>query len=374
MAAVGGDFGPTLVGARIIRGGLGSRLYDPAMQLAVQTQLVGPYLPRAELLPYNHPPAEALAIVPFMGLPYALIYVLWSMAGVLAVGGAVWALSCVLPLPTTRRWFLLGAIASYPFLYGALWLGQNTPFVFLGVCGLFVGSLRRRPGWAGVSLALIALKPQLLPCFLLLLVLQRHWRTLAAGMGTLGIASVVAMPWLGVAWPLRYARFLDEIAHWPQGEMIDGSIMRNWRGLAMNLAGAAPHVATALEISFTGASVGWLCWCWWRARHDRDDEMLLWGMAIVVALLTAPHVNPHELTLLIVPAWIVVARTPAAGPSRLWLVLLWGAYGLRWLTLLPGYPAVAVIPSVLLLAAMLVLLGRAIRPLNTQGRSPRTIG
>ncbi|MGN6565480.1 MAG: glycosyltransferase family 87 protein, partial [Thermomicrobiales bacterium] len=349
MAAVGGDFGPTLVGARIIRDGHGDHLYDPATQLATQAQVLAPYMTRAELLPYNHPPAEALAIVPLMGLPYALIYVVWTLAGVLAVSLAVWLLASLLPLPPARRWFLLGAIASYPFLYSALWLGQNTPFVLLGVCGLFVGSLRRRAGWAGVSLALIALKPQLLPIFLLLLVLQRRWRTLAIGLGTLGIASVVTMPWLGVAWPLRYARFLDEIAHWPQGEIIDASIMLNWRGLAANLAGAAPRLAMLLEIGFTGASVGWLCWCWWRARHDQHDELLLWGLAIVVALLVGPHVNPHELTLLIVPAWIVVARAPAAGPSRLWLVLLWGTYGLRWLTLLPGYPAVAVIPSVVLL-------------------------
>lgn len=40
-----------------------------------------------------------------------------------------------------------------------------------------------------------------------------------------------------------------------------------------------------------------------------------------------------------------------------WLVLAGGAYGLRWLALLPGYPVTTVLPSVTLLAILLFALG-----------------
>ncbi|MGN6813418.1 MAG: glycosyltransferase family 87 protein, partial [Thermomicrobiales bacterium] len=291
LAAIGGDFSTTLAGARIIHDGHGDQLYDPATQLTIQAQVIAPYLTRNVLLPYLHPPFEALVIAPLIGLPYALIYLLWTLASVLAVSLALWLLSRVLPLPSASRWFLLAAIATYPFLYSALWLGQNTAFVLLGVCGLFVGSLRRRAGWAGVSLALIALKPQLLPCFLLLLVLQRRWRTLVIGLATMGLASVAAMPWLGVIWPWQYARFLAEISHWPRVEINDAANMLNWRGLALNVTGALPQLALPLAIGLTVASIGWLCWCWWRAGAADGQEATLWSIAVVAALLTAPHAN-----------------------------------------------------------------------------------
>lgn len=359
-SACGVDFGHVLTGARIIRDGQGHLLYDSATQQATQARVLDPCLARDAWLPYDHPPVEALAIAPLIDLPYAVAFGVWTLAAVLAVGLAAWLLARAFPLPAAVRWPLLGAIATYPFLHSALWLGQDTPFVLLGVCGLVAALRQERIGWASLSLALVALKPQFLPVLLLLLVLQRRWRTLVIAFGTLAAASVAVMPWLGPAWPLQFLRLLAHIASGGQAESTYPAIMPNWRGLAINLVGSgAPGMAVALAIILIAASHGWLVRCWWRARADRGAEPALWGTAIVVALLAAPHANPHELTLMIVPAWIVLATAPPAGPARRWLVLLWALYGSRWLAFLPGYPAVAVVPTVLLLAAMALLLGRA---------------
>src|SRR5947208_3612150 len=79
------DFGMVLTGARIIRDGDGNQLYDLATQQAAQARVLAPYITRSELLPYNHTPAEALAIAPLMDLPYAVVYALWTLAAIVAV-------------------------------------------------------------------------------------------------------------------------------------------------------------------------------------------------------------------------------------------------------------------------------------------------
>jgi Glycosyltransferase family 87 len=354
------DFGMVLTGARIIRDGDGNQLYDLATQQAAQARVLAPYITRSELLPYNHTPAEALAIAPLVDLPYAVVYALWTLAAIVAVAVAVWLLSHALPVPRATRWTLLGAIVSYPFLHNALGYGQSSPFVLLGLCGTFAALKRGRTGWAGVPLALVVLKPQLLPLLLLFLLLKGHWRTLAVGLGLMAAGTVAAMPVLGLAWPLHYLQMLRTTARWPASELFEPAAMLNWRGLALNLlAGRAPHLVLPLIVVLSLASLGWLLWCWWRTRASRADPDALWALVVVVALLTAPHTNPHELTQLILPAWVVVATGSTHGLARRWLALLWGGYLLRWLALLPGNPATAVLLSVGLLAMAAVLLGRA---------------
>ncbi len=356
--AVGGDFGATLIGARIIRDGNGTLLYDPATQQATQAGLLTPYVDRPDWFPYNHTPLEALIIAPLIALPYPVSYLLWLAGSLLAVSLAIRLLWTTFPLPKDVRWLALGAVAAYPFLHSGLWLGQNTPFVLLGLCGLVVALHRERFWLAGVALALVALKPQLLPILLLLLVFQRRWQTLWMAFGTLSLVTFAMMPWLGIAWPLQYARLLVQIANWSQGAAINTAIMLNWRGFSIDLVGGwSPWLTTPLEISLSVATVAWLGWCWWRARHAQRGTPLVWGMAIIVALLIAPHTNPHELTLLIVPFWLVAATVPLPLLGWRWLVLAGVAYSLRWLALLPGYPATTVLPSVTVLALFLFSLG-----------------
>ena len=87
---------------------------------------------------------------------------------------------------------------------------------------------------------------------------------------------------------------------------------------------------------------------------------LLWALAGVVAVVTSPHLNPHDLTLLIFPAWIVGTHIMSSGwpkwLSTLWLFVLWVGYALPPLTLYQDNTALAVIPSVGIMAASILLL------------------
>jgi hypothetical protein len=301
-----------------------------------------------------------------MGLPYGLIYALWVVLAVCAVLLSLRLLTQALPLARPARWVLSAASLSYLPFHEALWLGQSTPLVLLGLCGAYVALRRGRDGWAGAALTLVALKPQFLPAIVLLLLLARRIKPPAVLAGLLAPLSVACMPLLGLDWPLQYARIVASSARGGANLGEHPAVMHNWRALLLQLLGGwAPRLVTPALIGVTALSLGVLVWCWWRwhstagrARVARPAVEpvpdLLWALAVVVTVLVSPHLYVHDLTALILPAWIVAARatggTWSPRLSRTWLGVLWLVYGVPLLSLWPAAPsATVVVPSVLCL-------------------------
>lgn len=386
------DFAPTLTGARIVRDGDGRQLYDLTMQRAAQDRVLAPYLrlPEGTILPYLHPPFESLLVAPLLDLPYGTLYLLWSGLILLAFVGALLALARALPLTGRPRWLLLTALCSYYALSQALWLGQSSPLVTLGLCGSFLALKRGRPGWAGVALALVAIKPQMLLVVGPVLLLMGRWRALVSCAAVLAGVSVAAMPILGPLWPLHYARFLSAINGWTGKTFIYPIIMHNWRGLAVNLFGhVAPQLVSPTITFLTIVGVLALLWAWWRARREvagpiwgeKSDQ--LWALACLIAVLVAPHLYMHDLTSLALPAWIIVAGLVAGtwrgAHAYLWLAILWAVYALGFLvpSIADRWPAAPVVPTVLLIALAAALLTWQIggaSPAVSGWRMPRLSG
>lgn len=362
------DFMATLTGARVVADGAGSRLYDLDTQRAAQARVIAGYvtLKPGTVLPYIHPPFEALALAPLMRLPYAAIYALWSLGMALAFAGALGLLAGALPLPAPVRWLMLLAACSFVPFHLALWYGQSSPLLLLGLAGAYAELRRGHEGRAGAWLALLVLKPQLVPVVVLLLALERRWRTLAVAAGVAGGASVAAMPVLGVTWPLQYARFvLVDLSRLGVRANVYPIIMPSLRGFAVNLLGGwAPALVTPAYAGLAALLVALFVWVWWRSRAargaGRDDA--LWALACLVAVLVATHVYMHDLPVLLLPAWIVAARALSgvwgARVARGWLALLWAGYGWALNFAFVPSPGLTIVPTVLLLLAAIALLGR----------------
>lgn len=365
--ARGIDFTATLTGARLVADGRGGELYDLTAQREAQLDVLQPYrtLREGSLLPYIHPPFEAIIYAPLMHLPYGLLYVTWSAAAVLAIVAALACLRLATPIAGPTGWLLVLAICSFSPLFQGLWLGQSAAFLLLGLCGAYVAVKAERPWLAGAALALLALKPQLLLVFGLLLLLQRRWKPLFACGAILATASAATALVLGPVWPLRYADFLAGIAHWTGDTHEYPQIMFNWRGLAYNLLGTADPARIGLPVAIlSAATVGALVWAWWRLRVSNDDQAndILWALAVPVAILVAPHLYIHDLTILILPAWLAVrliaGRVWSGWPGHAWLALLWLGYllGLASLFRIEEYPAWPTVPGILVIAALAGLL------------------
>lgn len=364
------DLMPTLAAGVAIREGKGPLLYDFATQLTIQNEMRAPYpmLGVGQLLPYDHLPFEALLVVPFLKLPYGVLYGAFTLLALLSVGVSLWLIASELPDVGQARWVLMGAAFSYQPLYQAFWLGQTSPFILLGTCGTYVALNRRREQWAAVSLLLVVLKPQVFVVVALLLLLLGHWRVLAIVAGILAGASVAVMPVLGAAWPLHYAKILSNIARWNQPSTVYPASMPTTRGLAVNLLGPfAPTLVMPAAVLLSTILVGTLVWCWWRVRHISRSSFLiadaqkyqldlLWALTGLVAVLIPFHMGPHDHTLLLFPAWILVSYLVCGICekliSSLWFVLLWSEYAVTLLTpFVMETPAKVVVPTVLLLLA-----------------------
>jgi hypothetical protein len=375
------DFISTLTGALVIRNGDATRLYNLDVQRDAQNSIFDGYRPplsTGEILPYNHMPFEALLVAPFMNLPFPIVFALWTLLCGVAIGMSLGLMDGALPVARPVGWVLSMAACSYLPLIRGLMLGQNSALVLLGLCGLYVSLKRGQDGWAGGALVLVALKPQILPAVLLLLILERHWRAIGVFVSVLAGMVVAAMPLLGIGWPFDYIKLLLGVAGWGNTGAIDPAIMHNWRGFFTNLlGGVAPGLVTPLFILLSLASLVLLIWAWYRSRpepspdYDYEDESdleaqrgynprrdLLWALTGIAAVLTSLHLNPHDLTLLVFPAWIIGAYATSGlwskTLSRIWLALLAAGYILAPLTL--AYPANVVIPSVLLMAVACGLL------------------
>lgn len=386
------DYLPTLMGAQIIRDGNGQHLYDRETQREALRRIVAPYLtPSGSAMNiYNHPPAEALLAAALFDLPAEVLFWIWTALAMLAFGLSLWILAMASPLRRPILWLGVAAACSYHPVHLSWWLGQNTAFVLLGLSCLYAGLHRRQHWLAAFGLALLILKPQLLPAIGLVLLLERHWRTIVSAIAMLVGLSSAAMPILGMMWPLHYARFL--LIDSNQGDVVSEKpmIMHNWRGFAVNLFDRheSPFVAPTF-IALSVASLGLLLFAWWFARRSvwtlqqaQGDERrdLLFALTCISALLISVHLNPHDLALLIVPMWIVGGYlTTARWPiplARLWNGIIWVCYSLPFLTYyIAATDRVPVITSVALMAFATVVLTWQISKLaDAQGARSESFG
>jgi hypothetical protein len=351
------DFVPVFAGGLILREGDGPLLYD----LETQRRALGrssALNPQSSGLVFDRTPFEALLVAPLTGLPPWVAFAAWTLAAGLALGLAVGLMDSGLPVSRPVGWAMSLAACSYLPAIRALMLGQNTLFVLMGLCGTYLALKRGYEGWAAVSMLLVALRPQALPVVALLLLLQKRWKTIAWLALLLAAFVVGIMPVLGAAWPLQYLQLVLR----PPSSAINGRA-GDW------VPGLPPPVFVALSL----AAVAALVYAHARSRDVPPDEELapyeesydlVWALAGVVAALTTLYLNPQDLTLLVFPAWILGAYATlglwGTGLSRLWLVLLWAGYGLaplsQYWSANGAAPALAVVPTAVLLAVAIALL------------------
>lgn len=389
------DFMPNLVAAEIIHAGQGPSLYDLDVQHEVEQRIVSPYrsLAAGEILPYNHLPFEVFLIAPLIILPYGQLMLYWTMLLAFALCVALYLLQKTLSLK--QPWLVVMVICaiSYQPVFRAFVLGQNSAIVLLGVCLTFAA--RKREGWkwqipAGFGLVLVAFKPQLLPLVVLMMAMEGRWWALFWFVIEFAFLTVVAMPIVGVMWPLRFVELLQQISGWSSNAAINPAIMQNWRGFAADTVGIFSITgARVLYALVTALSLLLFFYAWWSGRvqkkglseqpdmRDAQTSNLLWALGIVTAILVAPHLNVHDLMLLIFPAWVMVytAQQGELSPKVrvLWLPMLKMLYLLMAVAFLAGAALpIWVIFNVSLLAFGTALLLVAI--LSTQkGQGPITL-
>lgn len=299
------DFSTRYAAGYMIAHGESSRLYDVAEQISVQQRLFHISRPMLIMIP----PFESLLYAPLARLSYNSAYVVWALFNIALWMAFAYAMRPRAAAPQRMFQHLILCFAFFP-LWITLCQGQTTLLVLLGfgLCYLRLKSGHDFQG--GLALGLGLFKYPLALPLLLIFLLRRKWR-LAGGFILTGLAlAAIGLAAVGWGGAVSYVRLmLDTIAHPgnPAYWAIQTSDMPSVRGVFSSLLGGrigAGWIAGLIGV----ASAILILWAArpWRERESRQPDDLAFASAVIISLLTAPYMNPHDLSVLLLPVLLAI--------------------------------------------------------------------
>jgi hypothetical protein len=299
------DFGCYWCGAKI--NAAGGDPYDSEQVLA-QERAIEPERTFAQL-PWGPPWSLALAS-PLIGLDYPTARFIWLIAQVAGLAWAARALWSVFGGPSSRQGLAWLVCFSYYPVLQLIALGQVSVANPLALTG-FLYFLRRRADFrAGLIVALIAVKPQVMLPFALAVVVwtiwQRRWRVMAGGICGLLVLTAVVLP----PNPRVFAFYIQAMRNHPPLEMIPptpGSLLRFLAG-----GGAFWPALLPLVVGVVWLGVRF-------AVRRRDWDWVREAPALTFAcFFAAPYAWIYDLAILIVPLTCAAVASCSAGRPAQW--------------------------------------------------------
>ena len=311
------DFIAYYTGARIVQTGRGHSLYSLELQATTQKTVLESMGSRFQffddLLPYIHPPFEILFFLTLSGVPYLSAFVLWGTVGIACLGISLGLLSRdgtgSFPSREMCGYLLVG------FAFLPVWInllqGQDssTTLLFLTLAfRSFQGSSDVR---AGLWLSLLLQRFQFLPLILLVLLFRKRWRALAGFAAGALVILLACLYVVGISGLRDYGLLVIEMTDWIDRKGIYPSQMQCLRGQAYAFwYPAHPVWANGTTVLATLALIGILLFAWrgaWQPREARFDFQF--ALLTLVGLVASPHLNFHDLTLLVLPLILILRNT-----------------------------------------------------------------
>jgi hypothetical protein len=305
------DFIIYYTAAQIISSNQGPDLYNLEVQKQFQNKILQTIRFRDGLLPYNHPAFEVIWFLPLGHLPYLKAFLIWAIASVLffTLGTSILVKSCESQSQhqeTNLGLILLGCLAFLP-LFVTLLQGQDTGLTFLFLVLTYVNLKRSNDFSAGLWLSLVLQKFQILLPILLVLMAKKRWGTLGGFAAGAVAIFLVSVGLVGTAGVKSYLQLLVEMTGWVNRYGIYPSQMHCLRGQVYAIwFDSHPGLAIGLTILLTLLLFVPLFKAWegkWRVQDLFFD--LKFALLIVISILVSPHVNFHDLALLLLPAFLI---------------------------------------------------------------------
>jgi hypothetical protein len=298
------DFAIYYCAGTMVRHGLGHRLYDEAAQFNVQRQFSPEVATRFGALPYNHPPFEALLFAPLTYLSYPFAFAVWDLGNLAMLISLPFLMRPHLPQLQNYSWplWLLASLGFYP-IFAALLQGQDAILLLFLYALVFVCLKKNRDIFAGACLALGLFKPHLVLPLLFLLLGQGRSKVLRGFLliaGVLALASVVIVGRQGL-W--LYPGYVMHLEATLAGGAIVPSEMPNLRGALDLLFPVAAHLIAAILVT----SLGLLVLTAWESRKTDEKNLfdLKFSLAAIATVLVSYHAMVYDLSLLLVPAFLL---------------------------------------------------------------------
>lgn len=333
------------VGGAMVAQGLGSQLYDAAVQTSVWNAL--PNLGK-DPLPFIAPPYVAAFLEPLGALPYVQSTWLWAIINFVLVTLTLCALNRELVRRTSLNPFRLdlGVVLFLPTLT-VIVIQQTSLILVLALLMAWSCFKKGQEGAAGAWLSLLFLKPHLIGLPILVLVFKKRMRALIPLALVAAMLTLISFLLMGSAGFEAYLKLVSSYSGWAYNPDIRWPVMTtSWAGLLqfwlVSETTNLPLTALLLWLLGAAVSIGLLLKAWkgpWAPRSIHFD--LQWGLLVALTIFTTLHAYAYELVLLIPPFALVFAQL--AGRDNV-------AY--RWLVDTIRY-SLLIVPACVLIAFLL---------------------
>jgi hypothetical protein len=329
------DFSSSYTAVKILQEGHGRQLYDLGTQEAVQSSVVPVSVQRRRaVLPYNHPPFEAVLFLPLAGFSYLTAYWIWFAINLGLLIMIIITLRENLPMLGKMPFYLwASACLSFVPIFVALIQGQDSILLLFCFCMVFAAFRRnsdsRAGGWLGFGLFKFHI---VLPFMVPFLLLRRSalLKSLFFVAVLLSLVGLIAVGWEGSS---VYPRFVWSLNHNPRLHPLVGSEgTASLYGLISSLSGNKhPRLSVGLALTLSAGLLAVSTRVWAHRAKDQHYELAL-AANLLIALLISYHVWTHDLSVLLLALVLVLEEISSdsllsrSWPRRLNLicvVLLW---------------------------------------------------
>jgi hypothetical protein len=335
----GTDFPDFYSASRLLIAGHGHELYDVQVQRQFQSRYVG----RVGTL-YIHPPFEALFYLAVAWLPLNSAYALWTVLNLAFLTFIARKLASEVWPAWDWRLLLMASLTFVPVLLNFL-QGQDSVLLLLFVTLAFTALRSNRAFAAGCWLGLGLFKFNLVLPLALVLALQKGRNGFLRGFALMALAlAAVSAAISGRAVFARYPRFLLHLQEQPFAGIFPQA-MANLRGLSYLAFHNDRSRFAIFAIAALSVSALLIVLIGWRNRtlasypnyppKNRVAFDIAFGNTILFALLVSYHLNPHDLSLLLLPISLLLYRVRVEGKFGFTKPAQWLVEGLIALLFLP---------------------------------------
>ena len=327
-------------------------MYDPSLYHQAQVDLI-PESAR-EIYPPVYPPQVAVMFAPVTGLSYQralLIWCLLTIVGYALIVRSAWK-HCAEVL--ADRTFVIAAASAFPPFWSLILHGQVTLVLLVAFWAGWLALDRHRHWLAGFAFGLLAIKPQFgLPLAVVVLACG-EWRMLAGAVTSILAQAAAVWLMLGPDAFTAFAGYIPTMVAYEDMLEANPALSHSVRAVTR----LAPNWIGVPIWAIVSAVLLWYTVRVWKSRAPLGVRL---GVVVLASALVNPHMIIYDLTVLALPlVWFgAYMQEPAQREHAepYWMLVYW----LFVTTFIPTAAVIGVQASVFVMAALLILVDRAVQ-------------
>jgi Glycosyltransferase family 87 len=316
-------------------------LYDLEKQLAYQKRLA----PIEQVLPAVYPPSTFLLMAPLALAPFSTAFLAVTVLNLLLLAATVRRLTRALSLtPDQSQWLSLFTLCNFG-VHAVVFYGQTSALVLYLMTRHVIATKQLQARKSGIWAGLLCIKPQFLLMPHLVFLIRRSWRELVIGVLVSTSLILGGFALIGSATTKQYFSLAQRMVSADKDWWNQWRAMHNLRALTIYwLPGnwqpyvwAVGAVGTIAAIILVNLRLG----------GNSREFATRWIINLLGLLILIPHLFTHDLTLLVLPAALLLSQCGARVP-------VWVGVGLATIGLLPAVNYL--LPTIMALALLLLFI------------------